>query len=1094
MDFIANFKDPPKTNSPFPFWFLNDDLSEEDLTRALEEFKAKHIYSVVLHQRTGFEIEYLSEEFWAKIGFILRKCKELDLKVILYDEYNWPSGTMGGRLIREHPEFKQRYLNYTIRKQKSVQFTLEGDYIVAFEVNPKEGRVRELVANFDGIEFHWVRPGKGWEVIIFYTCTNDDKFACLTCSPFSKNDRGYIDLLNPDAVRYFIQHTHEEYKKRFSPYFGNTIIAIFSDEPGNYKGLMWTNGFLEKFQNYFKFDLKKRLYQLVYTMGPDYLELRYSYYTFVHQMYVQVFYKQMGDWCAKNQIAFTGHLIMEDDLKTLPKMHGGLFLPLREMHIPGIDYLGDKTGYDLEETFFSGSPNFAPKLISSITHHLNLKRNVCEIFGGCGWPTTLERLKRVVAWITCCGVNWINQHGSHLSLKGLRKRDYPASHFLQEPWWKYYAIYTDFVSRLCYFNSLGVHVANFCILFPKTALNLHYSLYKKEKIFYQIAEYFPRIGDILLRIQCDFDYLFEDQILEETIRIEDGQLKTQNEQYSVLIIPPIDIIPVAIYQFLSRFYQQGGYLLFLGKIPTNSERALNDKAIAKINQALFGEELPVKDEYITTNSTNGKIIFVPLKILKNKKNAERYFEILFNKYNIPRDIMISTDKRHFIYQHRRFEEADYYEIVNLSSEEVLQNIQFNKDGHITILYPESGEIYRLAKPISNGALLKNFKFNPNECVIFSISRQPLLEYKLLPPPLLQSELPPITIPSNWQITPLKPNLFLLDNWDCKILERKPPSQDEIDRDNKIWTNLSFRMKLVLQAARPFIKFYSRGKVKNSRFSTSKNIDKYGDLVFKILGINKYEDFAGFRDLIEIFTSIAKRVGFRTRDFEPGDLFEVSKSFNIEFLPDDDITLIYEDLGLPLSLELNGHYLEYEALKEQSEKCFVWDASNRKISVKSLLKLGENNIRIQIQLPDYPDLLPACHGLEPFVLQGHFSTRGNSIVAPITTNKQESWVKTGLATYAGAVVYKNSFYLPQKYLAHQLILKFRKIRETVEVKINGEHLGTRIWMPFQFDITNYIKKGENSIELEIRNTAENFFGEPKNSGLLDDVIILPYKKS
>ena len=1094
MEFEENFKIPPPINSPFPFWFLNDDLDEQTITWALDEFKNKHISSVVLHPRTGLQINYLSDEFWKKMDFIIKKCDAMGIKVILYDEYNWPSGPMGGKLFREHPEFKQTFLNYKIiSKEKRVALDIEGEYLTAFEVNQKTGEVKELTEKLQDKGFQWESPGKDWELIIFSICLLEDKLFATCCAPFSNGERGYIDLINPEAVKYFIENTHEEYKKRFSQYFGNTIIAIFTDEPGNYAGWMWTTEFLQKFQTKVGFDLKPKLYQLVYEIGPDYLKTRHHYYTFISELYTTSFFKQIGDWCKNNNLKFTGHLVMEEELMHFPRVHSTLFAPLREMQIPGIDYLSDKSGYELESSMFLSAPNFTAKMISSITHHLGLNRNLCEIFGGSGWQTTPERLKKVIAWITCCGVNWINHHAAHLSLKGLRKRDFPPSFFVQEPWWKYFASLSDFTSRLCYFNTLGNHIAHFAILFPQTALNLNYTIYKKTKNFYQIVKEFPKIGDILLRIQCDFDYLFEELFLEDKIALKNGQILSKNETYNVIVIPPINIIPLKIYQFLLNFYSNGGSIIFAGHIPTNSETKANDAEIQRINAIFFGETLPIKSEAVNQNPQNGKVLFVPLKYIHNRKLGEKYFEELLHKTNIQRDILLSRNKRDFIYQHRRIGEDDYYLIANLSNQDVLQDINFFKKGFVTAFYPETGDIYRLENALSEETRLSPFLFKPYQSIILLITSVNRDHYPLLAKNLVRSDLPTLKIKPNWEINPVEENLFLLNDWSCKILQRTPPTADQIQREQRIWSKVSFRIKFLAGFLKPFIWLLSPKKVQNSIYSAFEMLDSSAGLLQTIFGINVNEDFAGFYELMDIISVVTKKISFKIRDFEPGDVIQISKTFTVKFLPPDDMRLVYEDLGLPISIILNHKKIENGELKHLSKQCFVWDAANREFPVKDYLKLGKNKIQITLTLPDFPDLLPSFHGIEPFVIRGGFSTTNNSIIAPIQHNRQISWTKTGLTTYSGPVIYKNSFSIPKEYLSHTLILKFSSVRDTVELKINRTSIGEAIWAPYEFDITKYIKEGSNSIEAEIRNTAANFFAKPRHSGLLDNVVIVPYKE-
>ncbi|UCD58362.1 MAG: hypothetical protein JSV16_04395 [Candidatus Hydrogenedentota bacterium] len=65
-----HFARPPAEFGPTPFWFLNDELDEQRLCRALEEMKSKDITGVVIHPRSGMEVEYLSDMFWDRPSFL----------------------------------------------------------------------------------------------------------------------------------------------------------------------------------------------------------------------------------------------------------------------------------------------------------------------------------------------------------------------------------------------------------------------------------------------------------------------------------------------------------------------------------------------------------------------------------------------------------------------------------------------------------------------------------------------------------------------------------------------------------------------------------------------------------------------------------------------------------------------------------------------------------------------------------------------------------------------------------------------------------------------------------------------------------------
>ena len=104
---INNIKNPDKEFTPIPFWFLNDELSDSEIVRQLEDFKAKGVDGVVLHPRIGIpeSLEYLSDEFMRFIKTAVKAAKALEMYIILYDEAMYPSGSAHGLVVKENPKF-----------------------------------------------------------------------------------------------------------------------------------------------------------------------------------------------------------------------------------------------------------------------------------------------------------------------------------------------------------------------------------------------------------------------------------------------------------------------------------------------------------------------------------------------------------------------------------------------------------------------------------------------------------------------------------------------------------------------------------------------------------------------------------------------------------------------------------------------------------------------------------------------------------------------------------------------------------------------------------------------------------------------------
>jgi hypothetical protein len=84
--------EPPHEFSQIPFWFWNDDLSEAELLRQIEDFQAHGVHGFLIHPRAGLpkSIGWLSERMIGFMRFAIERAAERDMRVILYDEGMYP--------------------------------------------------------------------------------------------------------------------------------------------------------------------------------------------------------------------------------------------------------------------------------------------------------------------------------------------------------------------------------------------------------------------------------------------------------------------------------------------------------------------------------------------------------------------------------------------------------------------------------------------------------------------------------------------------------------------------------------------------------------------------------------------------------------------------------------------------------------------------------------------------------------------------------------------------------------------------------------------------------------------------------------------
>ena len=80
---------------------------------------------------------------------------------------------------------------------------------------------------------------------------------------------------------------------------------------------------------------------------------------------------------------------------------------------------------------------------------------------------------------------------------------------------------------------------------------------------------------------------------------------------------------------------------------------------------------------------------------------------------------------------------------------------------------------------------------------------------------------------------------------------------------------------------------------------------------------------------------------------------------------------------------------------------------------------------------------------------------------------------GLSTYSGGAWYRKNIHL-EKNNRDKVYLNLGQVVSTAEVWINKQKVGLKLTPPWRFDITEYIREGDNQIEILLYNTAANYY--------------------
>lgn len=425
MQLLNLLDNPPREFTSIPFWFLNGNLTHQEIVRQLRDFCSHGVYGVVLHPRMGLPegLGYLSSEYFQYIRTAVETAAELDMKVVLYDEGMYPSGSANGQVVGGNPKLASQGISL-------VDMIQPGDQVLA------ETERGVLVVRKSGGTIRGVHYGE------------DDG------EPYAPPS---ADILNPAAVRRFIQLTHEAYYRELNEFFGSTIIGFFTDEPSilgrNVKNMFpWTEGFSQLFT-----EAGGKLSNLVALfLGAENGDTR-LYRKMLLEREGEVYYGALSRWCSSHGIALMGHPERSDDIEVE-----------RYFHIPGQDMVlrwvaPEKGGVE-------GPDSTMGKCSADSARLMGRRRNSNECFGACNrdgnpWQLSGGDIKWYLDWLAVRGVNLFIPHAFYYSIEGKRRDERPPDVGPNSIWWPHYqqwALYMRRLSCLMTDARLCAHTAVLC--------------------------------------------------------------------------------------------------------------------------------------------------------------------------------------------------------------------------------------------------------------------------------------------------------------------------------------------------------------------------------------------------------------------------------------------------------------------------------------------------------------------------------------------------------------------------------------------------------------------------------------------------------
>lgn len=555
---------------------------EKDISVELDALEAQGFGGMTFNVR--WDKDYLRSQvdldLFAKAA---RAAHDRGMTLWLYDEYGYPSGTAERLVLEGHPEWQARGALVAFADVKagcsvsldsppgrhllSVAFPLHDDLIVAESVldlpPPSGGKLA------------WTAPnGSSWRVCVV---TEDAVYRGTHAAVNVMLRVPYVNLLQPEPVRRFIELTHERYAGLFErEEFARIFTSTFTDEPSlmqwvrpmPYLNLPWCGDLPDDYRSRTGRELVRDIPRIAFnTTDMNDRRWRSAYWRMLGGRIKSNYTSQLRNWCEAHGIRSGGHLLAEEAVGALTGLYGDFFGVLRGFTAPGVDCLSayPQDISPLTPLYASSAAalNGVPLAMCEYTSHGSTPEK---------HPTQAESLGCAFKLIA----GGINQLPSYHRFHAFKT--YAAKKLLN-----------DRIGRALAIVDGTISAADVALYYPTETMQ---SLYEpgfgggRGKESGAADRNFKNTGTALYEDSRSF--LIVDAKAIHEAKVEGNALVHGRLRWKAVVLPWATVLAPSVALKLADFREAGGCVLVTGKRPESSPMNFPDAAVKA-----FGESLDV---------------------------------------------------------------------------------------------------------------------------------------------------------------------------------------------------------------------------------------------------------------------------------------------------------------------------------------------------------------------------------------------------------------------------------------------------------------------------------------------------------------------
>jgi hypothetical protein len=538
-----------------------------------------------LYQHKGGGVE--------QIGPLVAAAAQRGMPVWLADDFGYPSGMAGGRVVEENPAFEVRGLAMRTRDGSGgglavLELPAGAERFVSAVLYPLvDGRPELAGGRVVPVTRHRVEATgvEGpWRLCGFVTVIRDrDTQAQSTMQQFGHTGHA-ADLLNPDAVASFMARMHAPIAAQIKDLPAH-VAGFYANEPNlmqlhwkpttaPFACMPWTDRLPACFERMHGYDLMPRLAALFGGEDTEARRVRMHFQQAVAELLAASYARPLRAWCNALGVQSSGHFLLTEHLSMQVANYGDYLKVLSEFDVPAME-----TGIPNPDQIPTFRDQMSPFVRAAVAWR-GSDTSMClldPIIQGGG----LQRLSPATPLLRNAAnqafLNGINTFSSYMPLEA--RPDGSAAGYTAED-----------------YRALNEYIGRVCVLLrgarPATAVALYYPIAMFQADYRPSDQHWPRLLPLhqprqqawddteaaLRAADVDFTIVHPEAVAQASV--DRGIMGIGSGRYRYLVLPQVEFLPRVVLGQIKAFEAGGGTVLWVGRRPRLGTYGRDDAEVA----------------------------------------------------------------------------------------------------------------------------------------------------------------------------------------------------------------------------------------------------------------------------------------------------------------------------------------------------------------------------------------------------------------------------------------------------------------------------------------------------------------------------------